>query len=96
MRKCNNYALYKGTFPQDNSQYAEHEQFSLVHLDVDIYTSVRDCLQFFWPRMVAGGVIILDDYNAPDCPGAKKAADEFTKNVEPTTQCQAVIWKLLA
>lgn len=91
----NNWALYKGVFPQENSQYAEHEVFSLVHIDVDIYPSVKDCLEFFIPRMSKKGIIILDDYNAPTCPGAKLATDEVCElrglTVIPTVQCQAII-----
>jgi O-methyltransferase len=91
LRHNNNYSAYKGVFPANNAQYAEHEQFVLVHLDVDIYQSVKECLEFFWPRMVAGGIIVLDDYNEPNCPGAKLAADEFSKHVIPTVQSQAII-----
>lgn len=48
--------------------------------------------------MVSGGIIILDDYNAPSCPGAKLAVDEFVSNkvekVIPTVECQAMIIKV--
>lgn len=91
----NNHSIYKGTFPGQNAEYVEFRKFSLVHLDVDIYDSIKECLEFFVPRMVKGGVILLDDYLEPNCPGAKLAADEFcAKNnliVTPTVQSQAVI-----
>ena len=90
-----NFALYQGIFPDTNSQYAEHETFSFVHLDVDIYPSIKNCLNFFIPRMNQGGVIVLDDYNEPGCPGAKLATDEICLEkglvVTPTTQSQAII-----
>lgn len=94
--KCyDNYCIYKGTFPQENYEYITQHRFSLVHLDVDIYTSIKQCLEFFAPRMNLGGVIILDDYNEPDCPGAKLAADEYFSNkpqqIQPTIQSQAII-----
>ncbi len=92
---CSNYSLHKGVFPKDNSEYAENSTFSLVHIDVDIYPSVIDCLNFFIPRMDKGGIIVLDDYNAPSCPGAKLAADQVATirglTVESTVQCQAII-----
>lgn len=90
------YAIYKGIFPRENAEYVNHYKFSLVHLDVDIYDSVMECLEYFVPKMVSGGVIILDDYKASTCPGAKLAGDEFCiKNpaykIELTVQSQAII-----
>ncbi len=95
LNEFSNYSLYKGIFPIENSVYVAHKKFSLVHLDVDIYSSVGECLGFFYPRMSRGGIIVLDDYNEPNCPGAKLATDEFCKlipyKVQPTTQSQAYI-----
>lgn len=90
------YSIYKGIFPKENSEYITHHKFSLVHIDVDIYDSVYDCLSFFIPRMAKGGIIVLDDYNAVECPGAKLAVDDFCQRnplykVELTIQCQAII-----
>lgn len=91
-------AVIQGVFPQDKGYLVEDETFSFVHLDVDIYTSVRDCLGFFYPRMSPGGVILLDDYNEPCCLGAKQAADEFFQDkpekVLPTVESQGIIVKL--
>jgi hypothetical protein len=55
------------------------ERFSLVHLDCDLYSSYRTCLEFVYPRMLAGSVIVLDDYRLPAnvYPGADRAVDEF-------------------
>ncbi len=97
VRKSNksNLSLHKGIFPVENSEVVEKSSFSLVHLDVDIYPSVKECLEFFTPRMVKGGIIVLDDYLEINCPGAKLAADEFAKEnnliIEPTVQSQAII-----
>jgi O-methyltransferase len=75
------FLMEQGLFPSETAEGIVGERFSFVHLDVDIYTSVRDSLEFFWPRVVDGGVIILDDYNEPNCPGAKLAGDEFAENM---------------
>jgi len=74
---CSNYSVHKGLFPQDTSDVIKDEQFSLVHLDCDIYSSVKESLEFFYDKVVPGGIIVFDDYNAPTCPGAKLAVDEF-------------------
>lgn len=52
-------------------------QFRLVHIDVDLYQPTRDSLEFFFPRMVKGGFIVMDDYGFKNCPGATRAADEL-------------------
>jgi O-methyltransferase len=51
--------------------------FSFVHLDVDIYESYKIGLEFFYPRVTSGGVILFDEYNDPPWPGCNKAVDEF-------------------
>jgi hypothetical protein len=51
--------------------------FSFVHVDVDLYQPTRDSIEFFYPRLVRGGVLLLDDYGFEICPGARQAADEF-------------------
>jgi O-methyltransferase len=52
-------------------------QIALAHIDVDIYSSILDCCRFIYPRMLAGGFIVFDDYGFPTCPGARQAVDEF-------------------
>lgn len=54
-------------------------KFSFIHIDVDLYQPIRDSLEFFYPRMVKGGIIVFDDYGYLSFPGAKKAVDEFLK-----------------
>lgn len=87
-----NWEIIPGVFPASADQIARSAKYRFVHLDVDIYDSVKNCLEFFIPRMAPGGIIVLDDYNADDCPGAKLAADEImSARVKPTVQCQAII-----
>jgi O-methyltransferase len=68
--------LKKGWMPQ-TFQGLEHNRFSFVHIDVDFYQPAIDCCDFFYPRLVPGGVIVFDDYGFPSCRGEKDAADEF-------------------
>ncbi len=52
--------------------------FAMVHVDVDLYQSTKDAFEFFYPRMVPGGIMICDDYGAPAyVKSAKLAMDEF-------------------
>jgi len=66
--------FYPGIFPQTATPVAD-KHFCFVNLDVDVYQSTKDCLEFFYPRMNPAGVILSDDYNF--APGVKKAFDEF-------------------
>ena len=50
------------------------DRYRFVHLDVDLYEPTRDSLNYFYPRLVPGGMIVSDDYGWP---GARKAIDEF-------------------
>ncbi|KPJ56640.1 hypothetical protein AMJ49_04400 [Parcubacteria bacterium DG_74_2] len=75
--KYKNVYFYKGVFPA-TADTVKNKTFSLVHLDVDLYKSTLDCLNFFYPRMSKGGIILLHDY--PNLFGVKKAVDEFFKD----------------
>jgi O-methyltransferase len=78
-----NVNLVKGIFP-DSAEHLKDLSFSFVHIDTDFYLSVKACLQWFWPRLVSGGIIVLDDYLWPNCPGVKQALDEFEKPYQKT------------
>jgi O-methyltransferase len=84
LKEFKNAKIYKGVFPATNSEVVKNSKFKFVHLDVDIYPSYVECLNFFYDKMVKGGIILCDDYKAESCPGAKKAIDEFAllKNIE--------------
>ena len=92
LRDCPNVTLYKGYFP-NTADPIKDKMFSFIHIDVDIYRSVMDCCEFFYPRLLPCGVMLFDDYGLVSCPGAKKAVDEFflekTENPYycPTGQC---------
>jgi hypothetical protein len=56
------------------------QQYAFIHIDVDLYQSVRDALDYFYPRLIHGGIMIFDDYGFPSTPGAKMAIDEWAGN----------------
>lgn len=51
------------------------ETIALLRLDTDWYASVRHSLHHLYPRLVPGGVLIIDDYGSWE--GARKAVDEY-------------------
>ncbi|MBZ5498758.1 MAG: TylF/MycF family methyltransferase [Acidobacteriia bacterium] len=89
---CRNVHFHAGWFPH-SAKPVEALTFCFVHIDVDIYRSVIDCCNFFYPRLQGGGIMVFDDYGFRSCPGARLAVDEFfSDKVEtpcylPTGQC---------
>jgi hypothetical protein len=57
----------------------QHERIALLRLDTDWYESTRIELEYLFPKLVKGGILIIDDYGHWE--GARKATDEyFEKN----------------
>lgn len=50
-------------------------KWAFVHLDVTLYAPTLAALEYFYPRLNAGGVIVCD--GSPFCPGARAAWDDF-------------------
>ena len=73
---CKRVSYYRGWIPDRFHEVADRE-FSFVHIDVDLYEPTLASLEFFYPRMVAGGILLCDDYGFTTCPGARRACDEF-------------------
>lgn len=73
-------------YPEQNISYiqgdvlktlpvTETEKIALLRLDTDWYESTKAELEQLYPKVVQGGVIIIDDYGAWE--GARKATDEY-------------------
>ncbi len=73
--KYKNVEIIKGMFP-DSTESMKELKFSFVHLDVDLYKSTIDCLRYFYPRLITGGIILIHDFHSD---GIKKAIKEFSK-----------------
>ncbi len=69
--------FYKGWIPTTFSDVPADISFAFVHVDVDLFEPTRAVLEFFYPRLPPGAVVVCDDYGFGFCPGATKACDEF-------------------
>lgn len=76
LQKFQRLTLLKGWIPARFPEVADR-RFAFVHIDVDLYQPTRDSIEFFYPRLNDGGVLICDDYGFTSCPGATLACDEF-------------------
>ncbi len=74
-------AVFHPGFIPDTFSGLENSQIAFVNIDVDIYKSVKDSLEFVYPRMLPGGIILFDDYGWHSCPGARQAVDEFAERM---------------
>jgi len=75
----NNIRIHQGYFPDSVTEIKE-ERFALVNIDADLYNPTKKGLEFFYPRMNAGGVIFIHDYNKK-WPGVVKAVDDFMNGI---------------
>lgn len=66
----------KGWIPERFQEVADR-RFCFLHLDVDLQQPTWDSLEFFYPRMARGGIVVCDDYGFSSCPGVKQAMDSF-------------------
>lgn len=74
------FVFHPGYFPE-TAKEAQNEKFAMVNMDADLYLPTKAGLEFFYPRLSPGGLIIVHDYN-PDWPGIMKAVDEFSATVK--------------
>jgi hypothetical protein len=71
----------KGYFPTSIPPDVVGVHFCVVHLDCDLYEPMKAGLEFFYPRTLPGGLLILHDYANPHWPGVKQAVDEFVLSI---------------
>ena len=81
LRHIDRIRLIKGdvakTIPRFVREKGHGLKIALMHLDVDLYAPTKIALQHFVPRMVRGGVIVLDEYASAVFGGESKAVDEY-------------------
>jgi O-methyltransferase len=85
--------IHSGVFP-DTATELGHDRFSFVHIDLDMQQSTRDALEFFYPRLLIGGILIGDDYNDRE---VRRAFDDYFSGrdvtVIPLPWGQAIVVK---
>lgn len=72
-----NIIIKKGCVP-DTLQGLESEKFAFVLLDLDLFNPTLSSLNYFYPRLVKGGYLVIHDYNNPESNWAcKRAVNKF-------------------
>ena len=68
-------------FFQDNPSL----MFKLVFLDCSIHDVIEASLKHFWPRLVSGGILILDEFNVSATPEETIAVRNYFSEVAVKT-----------
>jgi O-methyltransferase len=66
---------YDDTFPD-----ADTGPIALLHVDCDFYDPVKLTLETFYPRLVPGGYVVINDYGSYE--GCRAATDEFLAGLD--------------
>lgn len=67
---------HRGVFPDVVLLDDECRECCFVYVDMDTEQATRDAIAFFWPRLVLGGKMVIDDFGWHACMGVEKAVRE--------------------
>lgn len=71
----------QGFFPDSARQIVMPETIAVAHIDCDLYEPMKAGLEWFYPRLAPGGMMLLHDYSSGKWPGVTRAIDEFFSNL---------------
>ena len=73
--------IRKGYFPE--TAEGLDAKFAFVSLDADLYEPTYNGLEWFYPRMASGGVLLLHDYESARFSGVRAAVDAYEQTYGP-------------
>jgi hypothetical protein len=77
-----NYKIVKGFLGLSLPKLMNTKRLALIHVDVDLYSSHKYALEYLFPMLSKGGLVIFDDYGHEFWPGATLAVDEYFKGTQ--------------
>lgn len=57
--------------------FLENDGISILRLDGDLYNSTYVCLKYLYPKVIKGGLVIVDDIQLPGC---EQAVNDYFKD----------------
>jgi len=75
-----NIQIHPGVFPDETGNSVDATSIRLLHIDVDVYQSAKDTVDFLWDRIPSGGVVVFDDYGFVGCEGITEYVHELRKS----------------
>ncbi len=88
--------IVPGMVPDTLDAY-DGEQVAYLHIDMNVSLPELAALEYFWPKLVPGGVVVFDDYGFPQHIEQQKALDDLVRGfgaeiiMLPTGQ--GLLWK---
>jgi O-methyltransferase len=78
--KYDNIQIVRGWFEDTLVGYTDDHhhlcEISILRLDGDLYNSTWVCLEHLFPKVIKGGIVILDDFELKGC---REAAEDYFK-----------------
>ncbi len=74
-----NIYFHQGYFP-DTANAIKENTFAFVSMDADLHHPTLAGLEFFYPRLSPGGIIMVHDYNS-DWPELMRAVDHYCAGI---------------
>jgi hypothetical protein len=82
MKGFDNYELVKGDISKTMESYSKGiDCISFINIDVDLYRPTKKSIEYLYPKLSVGGIMLLDDYDI--FPGATRAVHEYFGNNPP-------------
>ena len=81
-----NVHVVRGSVP-DTLIAAHIDHVAFLHIDMNAAKPERAALEYFWPKLVQGGIVIFDDYNWVFCKSQKDTIDEFARSIGQSILC---------
>ncbi len=73
--RATSFELHKGWFSDTLPGFKPSEPIAILRLDGDWYSSTAECLNYLYPMVRKGGLILIDDYFA--WPGCSRAVHDY-------------------
>lgn len=81
-----NIIIHKGWF-EETLEKSDIQDISILRLDGDLYNSTLVCLKHLFPKVVKGGIVIIDDWELPGC---QLACKDYFKSIKFIPKYQRV------
>ncbi len=78
--------IVEGNIMETVPEYVEQHpglRISMLHLDVDIFEPNLTALKYLYPRVVSGGLVVLDEYGMTEWGGESSAFEEYFQRDMP-------------
>jgi O-methyltransferase len=72
-----NCQILEGVFPDNTAEKIGDAKISFCHIDVDVYESARQIVEWLIPRTDPGAHLVFDDYGVINCRGITTLVNEL-------------------